>query len=168
MWLQTLHDQSIHSRRLHFYLFFFFVAFFFSLLFLGKKYDEIGKNRGYLALAMGMNFGPAEQAENALEPLPGVSSTNCRVFLEHCKHKISHVLTVKFYLHMLYAALSAAVDYLGLNRINGYCIHVYIRKKKQHSWTGYLSLCLFAYICTRLLLAQLWICMGVSLHVLLF
>ena len=46
----------------------FFVAFLFLIFFL-KNYDEIGKNRGYLALGMGPNlpnFGPAEQAKNAL------------------------------------------------------------------------------------------------------
>ena len=67
-WLQTLQDQSVHSGRR--FRFFFLFCFFFGgisfLHFLGKKYDEIGKNRGYLALGMGPNFSPAEQAENAL------------------------------------------------------------------------------------------------------
>ena len=47
------------------FFFFFFVAFLF-FIFWGKKYDEIGKNRGYLALGMGQNFGPTEQVKNAL------------------------------------------------------------------------------------------------------
>ena len=65
-----MHDQSVHSGRC-FILFVFFVCLFFFVAFLffifwEKKYDEIGKNRGYLELGMLLNFGPAEQAENVL------------------------------------------------------------------------------------------------------
>ena len=66
MWLQTLRDQSVHSgQRFVFFVIVFFCGISFLHLF-GKNYDEIGKNRGYLALGMTPNFGPAEQAENAL------------------------------------------------------------------------------------------------------